>query len=93
MHEVLAEVRWVLLFIGITCIGFGAALHITFRKEEEPPEEFSSFIRAILASFEHLYGDLKLEDFLSTKDPVSFHVALFSSRIGSYRLIYDYFSP
>ena len=70
VREVLAEVRWMLLFIFVTCTGFGAAMHITFRKEEKPPEEFESFPRSVLAAFEHLYGDLQLKYFVHSQYPV-----------------------
>jgi hypothetical protein len=61
----------VFIFIFLVCIAYGAAFHISFRTQDDDktPEEFSSFIRSVLSSFEHLYGDIKLGDFINSSDP------------------------
>jgi hypothetical protein len=72
VREVVLEVGWVFIFIFLVCIAYGAAFHISFRTQddEKTPEEFISFVRAVLASLEHLYGDLKLSDFINSDNPV-----------------------
>lgn len=71
VREVVLETGWVFIFIILVCIAFGAAFHISFRTQDDDktPEEFSSFIRSVLSSFEHLYGDIKLSDFINSSDP------------------------
>lgn len=69
-----------LVFILLVCVAYGAAIHITFRQEKETPEEFSSFIRTVLAMCEHAFGDLELKDFWNTENR-AFATALASSYI------------
>jgi hypothetical protein len=71
VREVIKDTAWVFIFIFLVCIAYGAAFHISFRtqEDEKTPEEFESFIRAVLSSFEHLYGDLKLTDFINSENP------------------------
>jgi len=72
VREVVSETGWVFIFIFLVCIAYGAAFHISFRTQDDDktPEEFSGFIRSVLSSFEHLYGDIKLSDFINSSDPL-----------------------
>ena len=70
VRQVLSDIGWVLVFVFLVCVAFGAAIHITFRQDENAPEEFDSFPRSVLSMFEHAYGDLELKSFLNSRNPV-----------------------
>lgn len=72
IRQVLIDLKWIFLFVFLTCFAYGAAVHIAFRQEKEPPEEFQSFPRAVLAMFEHAYGDLRLKDFVHAEKNSTF---------------------
>ncbi|KAL6769110.1 TRP11C [Auxenochlorella protothecoides x Auxenochlorella symbiontica] len=67
LWEVICDTSWLLAFLFLVMGGYAAAFHITFRTADKEPEGYGNIWKSFLTIYEHVHGDIKLEEFYSAK--------------------------
>eukprot|EP00884_Botryococcus_braunii_P013792 jgi/Botrbrau1/22413/Bobra.0091s0018.1 len=69
LKDVVADVRFYLLFMLFTLWGFAAAFHILYKKQQETFEEFSNMARSMWTLFNAAIGTYDEDTYLSSDAP------------------------
>ncbi|KAL6778251.1 TRP11A [Auxenochlorella protothecoides x Auxenochlorella symbiontica] len=71
LKEVMHDVKYYLVFLLLVVAGWGLALHILFREDQEEHKEFSTYPLTLLTMVTWLDGDVELDGLHKSHNPVT----------------------